>query len=140
MKGRCFNKKNKMYKYYGARGITVCDRWKTFANFIEDMGQRPCSSLSLERIDNNKDYAPENCVWANAKAQNNNRRHCRLFTYDGKTMNMKQWSEYIGINYEALKERLSLNWKFEDAISVPTKKIRGQNFSGKFIRKENDIG
>lgn len=76
---RCTNPNNPAWEYYGGRGISVCDRWLTFANFIADMGLRP-AGLTLERMDNDKGYSPDNCKWATRKAQMLNRRkatHCR---------------------------------------------------------------
>lgn len=74
MKQRCFNKNNKSYKYYGGRGITVCDRWlESLSNFVEDMGERP-EGYTLERINVNGDYCPDNCKWASWSEQMRNRR------------------------------------------------------------------
>ena len=82
MRQRCSNPNATAYASYGGRGITVCDRWQEFENFLADMGERP-EGLSLERVNNNGNYEPGNCVWATRKAQAANRRHgcpcCRCF-------------------------------------------------------------
>lgn len=75
MKQRCDNPKNPNYKYYGERGIKVCKRWKSFENFIEDMGVKPDQGMSIERINNNRGYCKSNCKWATAKEQSNNKRN-----------------------------------------------------------------
>lgn len=74
MRGRCGNPKNKGYPGYGGRGITVCERWSKFENFIADMGRRPSPDLSLERKDNNGNYEPGNCIWADWFVQARNKR------------------------------------------------------------------
>lgn len=73
MRKRCTNPNTRCYKNYGARGVNVCKRWEDFNNFLEDMGKRPSSKHSIDRIDNNKGYTPSNCRWATIKQQNENR-------------------------------------------------------------------
>lgn len=77
MRGRCLTKTNPAYKDYGARGITICERWAEFANFLEDMGERPVG-LSLDRRDNTKGYSKQNCRWATSQTQNRNSRNTKL--------------------------------------------------------------
>lgn len=123
MKQRCLNVKNKKYKNYGGRGITVCERWMEFKNFIEDMGDRPKFS-SLERIDVNGNYCKENCKWSHSQEeQQNNRRDNKYFTYKSKTKKLKEWSRVTGINYSTLRSRIyTYNMTISDAIEIPIKR------------------
>jgi hypothetical protein len=83
MKGRCYNEKHQRYPYYGARGITVCDSWKSsFVEFLKDMGRRPSPKHSLERKDNDGNYEPRNCIWATKKEQMNNTRRSNKLYWD----------------------------------------------------------
>jgi len=77
MKNRCLNPRGQDYRYYGGRGITVCERWRKFENFLADMGQPP-AGMSIERLDNDGNYEPGNCKWATILEQARNRRPCRL--------------------------------------------------------------
>jgi hypothetical protein len=81
MKTRCLNQQSTSYKYYGARGITICDRWAKFENFIADMGVRP-TGLTIDRIDVNAGYSPENCRWVSKAEQSQNRRKLKLVNQD----------------------------------------------------------
>jgi len=105
MKQRCTDHKYSCYENYGGRGIAVCGRWNKFDNFYEDMGKRP-NGTSLERIDNNGNYCPENCCWATPKTQNRNTRRNRIIEYDGKSQCLSAWAEELEINYETLRKRL----------------------------------
>jgi len=93
MKQRCLNKKNKDYKKYGGRGIKICDRWLDFREFIKDMGDRP-KGMTLERIDVNGDYTPNNCRWATISEQNRNRRPFGKVKSRGVTY-YKMWKQYV---------------------------------------------
>lgn len=118
MKARCSNVRCKEYVFYGARGITVCDRWKnSFSAFVDDMGKRP-SGCSIERIDNNGPYSPENCRWATKTEQANNKRNNRRITFRGKTKTISEWSERIGIKRNTLYKRLYVRkWPIDKALT-----------------------
>lgn len=85
MKQRCSNPKDKAYRNYGGRGISVCDKWLKFEGFIEDMGNRPHKALTIERVNNDLGYCPENCKWDTRTAQNLNRRYKQNPTMKGQT-------------------------------------------------------
>jgi hypothetical protein len=118
IKERCYNMQHKFFHCYGGRGIKVCKRWlESFENFFADMGMKPSLSHSIDRIDNNGNYAPENCQWRTKKQQANNRSRNIIFTLNGESLNIQQWSEKSGINYAQLYARLTkLNWPIEKAI------------------------
>lgn len=110
MVNRCYRIKNKDYSTYGGRGIKVCDRWLvSFENFYSDMKEGYTDLLTIDRIDNDKDYSKENCRWATWKEQRNNRRPYKykgwvFYTYKGITLNQKDWSDKIGIKVCSLTE------------------------------------
>ena len=120
---RCFDSNCKIYKYYGGKGVTVCDRWlgkDGVANFIKDMQPTFKPDLTIERLDVSKDYMPENCRWATVREQANNRTNNRFITYKGRTMTMAYWAEEVGIKYKTLAQRLNkYHWSFEKAITTP---------------------
>ncbi len=105
MRSRCVLKNTRFYKGYADRGITVCDRWSVFVNFLEDMGERP-EGLTLERRDNDKGYDKENCYWATNKQQMRNRRRTLKVTWKGKERSLSEWCELLGINYQTAFARL----------------------------------
>jgi len=114
---RCYNKNSSDYKHYGERGIKVCQEWKTFDGFYSDMGDRP-KGKSLDRIDNNKGYCPENCRWATRKEQNNNKRNNHLLTYNGKTKTIAEWAEDRNIKYDTIWARIKYGWNTERALNL----------------------
>lgn len=98
MKGRCYDKNDKNYNYYGGRGIKVCNKWlNSFENFFEDMGFRPTIKHSLDRINVNGDYKPSNCRWATTKEQSRNMRSNRWIEFRGVRMLKTDWADYFGI-------------------------------------------
>ncbi len=120
MRYRCYATTCRHFDDYGGRGITVCDRWRNdFAAFLADMGRRPSPGHSLDRIDNDGPYCPENCRWATREEQNNNRRSTTFVTYGGRTLSVRDWSRLTLIPYPVLKNRLLRGWGPERAISQP---------------------
>lgn len=109
------------YKRYGAKGITVCERWHDFAAFLADMGECPAKQLTLDRKENDKGYEPGNCRWATMADQNRNRSHCVELTHQGRTMILRDWAKKIGISPNALAQRLYLGWTVERALTTPLK-------------------
>ena len=118
-KNRCLNINHRQYPDYGARGITVCDRWLNFKNFLADMGLKPSPKHSLDRIDNDGDYCPENCRWATPKEQANNKRNNQIIKIEGKTLNIIQWEEKQGFNSGIIYSRLIDGWSEFDAVMTP---------------------
>lgn len=120
IKRRCYDKNNETYCYYGARGITICDRWlEKFENFYQDMGNIPDKEYSLDRINVNGNYEKENCRWATREEQGNNRRNNRKLTCRGKTMTITQWGKLLCIGGSLIHKRLLRNWSIEEAIFTP---------------------
>jgi len=116
---RCENPKNPSYKNYGERGITVCGRWRnSFVLFYEDMGPRPSVKHSLDRIDNNGSYYPDNCRWATQTEQCNNTRYNVRITIKGRTETLSDWCRILNLNYGRVKMRLVRGWGKERALEL----------------------
>lgn len=119
---RCTKPSQDSYKYYGAKGIKVCSRWKSFENFYTDMGDTYEDGLSIDRIDVNQDYSPENCRWATPKEQARNTTRTRYFTINGVTKNLSAWIEESVVKSSTVRQRLYvMGWSIEEALFTPAK-------------------
>lgn len=117
MRNRCENPKNKNFENYGGKGIRVCERWQKFENFWDDMKRGYSDNLTLDRIDNNGNYEPNNCRWATMKEQGRNTNRNHLISYAGITKTITEWSEITGIKQTTIRMRLSnYGWTVEDSL------------------------
>lgn len=119
MIARCNNPKDSSYKNYGARGIKVCKEWENFFIF-EQWGNLNgyTPGLTIDRVDNNGDYTPENCRWATPKEQARNKRNTKNITYRGKTQCIAAWEEELGLPRNVIWSRLNNNWSIEKALTT----------------------
>ena len=119
---RCYYKSTNQYKNYGGKGIEVCEEWKkdfmNFYNWAINNGYE--EHLTLDRIDNNKGYYPENCRWATVKEQANHRTTNVYYTFNGETKTGKQWCEIYNISQTTLNDRLKRGWSLEQALTIST--------------------
>ena len=135
MKDRCYNPKVKNYRNYGGRGITVCEDWldkeKGFINFYnwaiqngykEELLPNGRNKWTLDRIDNDGDYCPENCRWVTDAQNSDNTRRTRKYEYNGESLTLREWSNKTGLARDLLSNRVySLGWSIERAITTPVK-------------------
>jgi len=110
MISRCTKPSNPSYRWYGARGISVCGSWRTFANFLADMGVKP-EGTSLDRIDSNRNYEPGNCRWLDSRGQHRNKRSNVLVAHDGLTMCLSAWAERFGLQQATVQQRYKAGWR-----------------------------
>lgn len=148
IKARCYNKNNPAYKYYGGRGICICEKWKddfkAFYDWSMNNGYKEetrksnnYNILTIDRIDTNGNYCPENCRFVTAKEQSRNVRTNTLITYNNESRCLSEWAEIFGIDSELLRERLKRNWSFEKAISTPPEMYK--NRSEKLIEYNGEL-
>ena len=116
---RCENVLSQDYPHYGGRGIRVCKRWQRFENFFADMGIRPRGKTSLDRVNNDGNYEPGNCRWADIKQQNRNKRSIRQLTIDGVRRTLPKWSDISGTHQETIRSRLRRGWSSKEAVFCP---------------------
>lgn len=127
MKQRCYNPKCSEYHYYGGRGIKICERWLNDTKlFYEDMGPRPSATHSIDRIDVNGDYCPENCRWASVDEQANNKRNTIMLTINKETKTAKEWSVLLNITLKNIYNRKNLGWTDEEILLTPIDKTKSR--------------
>ena len=124
MISRCYDSTSTAYPRYGAKGISVCDRWRGktgFINFYKDMGDKPKRSYTIDRIDGTKNYFPDNCRWATRLTQNNNQRSNRKVEWEGSIYNISQLMRKLGIYTKSgvYYTRLDRGWSIEDTFNTP---------------------
>lgn len=123
MKQRCYDKKSNSYERYGARGISVCERWrKSFVNFLADVGEKPGPEFSLDRINNSGNYEPGNTRWSTRKEQGRNKRNNRFIEFQGERLCVSEWVEKLGIPRSRIIWRLDEGWSDEKALTTPSRK------------------
>lgn len=131
---RCNNPSHKNWSVYGGVGITICARWNSFENFIEDMGIAPSDTHTIDRINGTLGYSKENCRWATRLEQSRNIKSNKLLTFNGQTKPVSEWAEELNISKYALYQRLDrLGWSVEDALKIPVEKVVPQllTYNGK---------
>jgi hypothetical protein len=117
---RCHSPNNTAYDRYGARGIIVCDRWRnSFEAFVEDMGHRPYEKATIERIDNNLGYGPDNCRWASKQEQAINKRNNIVLEFNGESKTVSEWAKSVGIKAATIRFRVHSGWTAEEALTTP---------------------
>lgn len=136
MKDRCTNPNASGYALYGGRGIKVCDEWsKSFKSFYDwALKSGYQENLTIDRIDVNGNYEPDNCRWATYKEQGNNKRSNRYITVNGETHTVSEWADSLSMKYNTLDERIRKGWSEEEAVSVPVNGVHG-NQHGRFYKK-----
>lgn len=140
MHHRCENETDIGYHRYGGRGIYVCDEWKdadVFAQWALAYGYK--EGYSIERIDNDGPYTPENCCFKTKKEQANNRRTNVFIEYNGQRKTIAEWSEITGIRYTTLRRRYFKNWRVEDIFNIPVS-LNNNNINRRNVVKENEHG
>jgi len=117
MRKRCTNPRDTYFNYYGGRGITVCDSWNTFANFLEDMGERP-KGMTIDRINTNGNYCKDNCKWSTSEEQANNKSNNHNITIDNQTKTLTEWSRIYNIDPKITWKRMNRGWS-NDKLFIP---------------------
>lgn len=122
MKSRCLNPNHKDYDHYGGKGVTICERWFRFKNFLEDMGPKPSPKHTLDRIDSNGCYEPSNCRWASTVVQAQNTSRVKKIEINGEVKCFAEWCRQFQINKHTARQRMRVGWTAEAAITTPVRK------------------
>ncbi len=123
MRRRCMKPKDKNFHSYGGRGITVCERWQKFEHFFTDMGEKPTPKHSIDRIDNEGPYSPDNCRWATQQEQCQNRRGNLYLTYEDRRQTITEWARESGLKIGTLFWRIHRGWSIERSLKTPIGKV-----------------
>ena len=136
MRSRCRDSFNASYKHYGGRGIKVCDRWNAndgsgYLNFLADMGRKPSPRHSLDRIDPDGDYCPENCRWATMKEQNMNKKNTTVVEWNGEKDSLTGWAKRLNMVVPAVK------YNHEHGLPLDTRRrpLRNKKYNGKSLKE-----
>lgn len=131
-KGRCFSPRDKRFKDYGGRGITMCSEWRqSFVAFYQHLGPCP-QGKTLGRVNNDGPYAPGNCRWETREEQQNNMRTNRRLLFNGESLSVSQWARKLNLNKGTLQRRLQYGWPLERALSIKPQ-IKGYQKVGRLV-------
>jgi len=137
MKARIHNPNSKSYCRYGGAGLTLDPRWEDFDNFIADMGQRPSSEASIERLDNSVGYWPSNCIWADRWQQASNKSNNHYLTVNGKVQTLSEWARETGIDQPTIRRRVKKGWPHQEAVTTPLNATRRKH---RYITPAGEFG
>lgn len=126
IRDRCLCPTNKSFNHYGGRGIKICERWESFENFLADMGESPSPKHSIDRIDHNGGYSPENCRWATQAEQLRNTRRTRFEVYAGKKWCVTDLAAHLGLDLGTLRGRIRCGWPKERWAQPPRYQIKAR--------------
>jgi hypothetical protein len=136
MMTRCFwsGPEREDWHLYQGRGITVCERWKEFSNFLEDMGPKPTPKHTIDRFPNGDgNYEPGNCRWATPQEQARNWKHRnRRILFNGENLICSEWADRLGLSRESLRDRIASGWTIERALTTPPVRKRERLSNGSF--------
>ena len=118
MKQRCYNTNSQNFKYYGGKGVSVCDEWRNNSQAFYDwaMSHGYSDELTLDRIDNDGNYEPSNCRWVTMKEQDNHRSNNVILTLNGESHTIPEWSEILGIKQHVIRNKINRGWSVENTL------------------------